>query len=90
MEGGNTNNNWALWEDAGRVKEGHSARVACDWWSGRWRDDFDRAAEAGQNAHRMSIEWSRVQPARHRWDESALDHYRDVVRNALHFVQQMR
>ena len=34
-----------------------------DWWGGRWREDFDRAAEAGQNAHRLSIEWSRIQPA---------------------------
>jgi beta-glucosidase len=80
VEGGNTNNNWSLWEEEGRIQAGHSASVACDWWKGRWREDFDRAAEAGQNAHRMSIEWSRVQPAPDRWDEAALDHYRDMVR----------
>jgi beta-glucosidase len=54
--------------------------LACDWWSGRWREDFDRAAEGGQNALRFSIEWSRIQPALDRWDEHALDHYIDLLR----------
>jgi beta-glucosidase len=80
VEGGNTNNNWHAWEQAGRVAGGHSARSACDWWGGRWREDFDRAAEAGQNAHRFSVEWSRIEPEPGRWDEAALDHYRDMAR----------
>jgi beta-glucosidase len=54
--------------------------MADDWWGGRWKEDFDRAAEAGQNAHRLSIEWSRVQPAPDRWDDDALDHYREMLR----------
>ena len=36
-------------------------------------EDMDRAAEAGQNAHRFSVEWSRIEPAPGRWDEGALD-----------------
>jgi beta-glucosidase len=78
VEGGNTNNNWYKWE-----QEGHSAHksgLACDWWGGRWKEDFDRAAETGQNAHRLSVEWSRIQPAPDRWDEEALDHYRHMLR----------
>ena len=78
VEGNNTNNNWWKWE-----QEGHTADksgLACDWWSGRWKEDFDRAAEAGQNAHRLSIEWSRIQPTPDRWDEDALDHYRAMLR----------
>ena len=78
VEGNNTNNNWWKWE-----QEGHTADksgLACDWWSGRWKEDFDRAAEAGQNAHRLSVEWSRIQPAPDRWDEDALDHYRAILR----------
>jgi beta-glucosidase len=78
VEGGNTNNNWYQWE-----QEGHSAHksgLACDWWGGRWKEDFDRAAETGQNAHRLSVEWSRIQPAPDRWDEEALDHYRHMLR----------
>jgi beta-glucosidase len=81
VEGGNKNNNWWAWEqEPGRILEGHKSGLACDWWNGRWREDFDRAAEAGQNAHRFSVEWSRIQPAPDRWDEHALDRYRDMAR----------
>ncbi|MBN1147596.1 MAG: glycoside hydrolase family 1 protein [Anaerolineales bacterium] len=81
VEGNNTNNNWWAWEQqAGRIKQGQKSGQACGWWSGRWREDFDRAAEAGQNAHRFSIEWSRVQPLPDKWDESSLDRYREMAR----------
>jgi beta-glucosidase len=78
VEGNNTNNNWWKWE-----QEGHTADksgLACDWWGGRWKEDFDRAAEAGQNAHRLSVEWSRIQPTPERWDEDALERYRAMLR----------
>jgi beta-glucosidase len=81
VEGYNTNNNWWAWEQQpGRVLKGEKSGAACDWWGGRWRDDFDRAAEAGQNAHRLSVEWSRIQPTPDKWEESALDRYREMVR----------
>ncbi len=78
VEGNNTNNNWYRWEQEGRTK--HKSGLACDWWGGRWKEDFDRAAEAGQNAHRLSVEWSRIQPAPDRWDEEALERYRAMLR----------
>ncbi len=78
VEGQNTNNNWYAWEEAGKTAA--KAGLACDWWGGRWREDFDRAAETGQNAHRLSVEWSRIQPERERWDEEALDRYREMLR----------
>ena len=84
VEGKNTNNNWWRWEqEPGRIKDGASSGLACDWWGGRWREDLDRAAEHGQNAHRLSIEWSRVQPTAGRWDEDALDYYRQIVRGVV-------
>ena len=78
VEGSNTNNNWWKWE-----QEGHTANksnLADDWWGGRWKEDFDRAVEGGQNAHRLSVEWSRIQPAPDRWDEDALERYRAMLR----------
>jgi len=78
VEGNNTNNNWWKWEQEGHTNG--SAAVAADWWGGRWREDFDRAAETGQNAHRLSIEWSRVQPTPDRWDEDAIEKYRTMLR----------
>ena len=84
VEGNNTNNDWWVWEqEADRVAQGHQSGEACDWWGGRWREDFDRAMEGGQNAHRLSIEWSRVEPNPAIWDDSALDHYRQMIKGAL-------
>jgi len=81
VEGNNKNNNWYAWEEEeGRIIHGHKAGLACDWWGGRWKEDFDRAKESRQNAHRLSIEWSRVQPTPDRWDEDAIEHYRQMVR----------
>ena len=82
VEGHNTNNNWFTWEQDGHINDGSISGAACGWWGGRWREDFDRAAETGQNAHRLSIEWSRIQPTPDRWDEDALDKYRQMVRGA--------
>ena len=78
VEGNNTNNQWWKWEQEGRTN-GKSG-LACDWWAGRWREDLDRAAETGQKAHRFSVEWSRIQPAPDKWDETALDKYRLMLR----------
>jgi len=78
VEGNNTNNQWWKWEQEGHTS-GRSG-LACDWWGGRWREDFDRAAETGQNAHRLSVEWSRIQPSPDQWDESALEKYRAMLR----------
>ncbi|HSG25697.1 MAG TPA: family 1 glycosylhydrolase [Anaerolineales bacterium] len=81
VEGNNKNNQWYEWEqEAGRIADGGTCGLACDWWGGRWREDFERAVEGGQNALRFSIEWSRIQPAPDRWDEQALDTYIDMLR----------
>lgn len=80
VEGFNTNNDMWAWEQGeGNITNGDKSGRACDWWGGRWREDFDRAHETYQNAHRLSIEWSRIQPAPDRWDEQALDKYRDML-----------
>lgn len=80
VEGNNLNNDWWAWEqEAGHILEGDRSGKACDWWAGRWREDFDRARDTSQNAHRLSIEWSRVQPEPERWDEEALDRYRQML-----------
>ena len=78
VEGNNTNNQWWMWEQSGHTQG--TSGLAADWWGGRWKEDFDRAAEAGQNAHRMSVEWSRIQPTPDTWDEDALDRYRTMLR----------
>jgi len=81
VEGNNTNNNWYAWEQAGHTRD--KSGLACDWWGGRWKEDMERAAETGQNTHRFSIEWSRVQPTPDRWDESAIEKYRSMARGMV-------
>lgn len=84
VEGSNTNNNWSAWEnEPGRIVHGDKAGLACDWWGGRWKEDLDRAAETGQNAHRLSVEWSRIQPKPDVWCEEALEFYRQILRGML-------
>ena len=84
VEGDNRNNDWWAWEqEPGHIALGHRSGKACDWWGGRWRDDLDRSAADGHNAHRFSIEWSRVEPTRAVWDEGAIDAYREIAKGAL-------
>jgi beta-glucosidase len=76
VEGGTPRNNWAAWEtQPGRIFQDQTAGLACDWWGGRYVEDFDRAAEMNHNAHRFSIEWSRIEPERGKFDGAAIDHY---------------
>jgi beta-glucosidase len=83
VEGGNTNNDWWQWEqEPERIIHGDSSGDACEWWSGRWKEDLDRAAATDQNAHRLSIEWSRVEPHPAIWDEEALRHYAEILQGA--------
>jgi len=80
VEGQSENNNWYAWEnEPGRIHQGQKAGLACDWWNGRWKEDLENAARDGQNAHRFSIAWSRVQPTATDWDESAIEKYRDMI-----------
>jgi beta-glucosidase len=80
VEGGSPPNNWAAWEsELGRIYRDHRAGQACDWWGGRYVEDFDRAADLHHNAHRLSVEWSRIEPERGKFDGAALDHYQQVI-----------
>ncbi len=76
VEGGNTNNDWSAWEEAGRVLA--PAGLACDHYH-RFREDLDLAQNLLHNAHRFSLEWSRIEPEEGRFSEEALQHYRDVL-----------
>ena len=78
VEGGCTNNDWWAWE--------HDERSPCVEPSGdaidqlqRYDEDFALLASLGQNAHRLSLEWSRIEPAPGEFSDAALDHYGRVL-----------
>lgn len=83
VEGNNTNNDWWQWEQqTGAILEGHKSGAASDWWENAERD-FDAAAEMGANAHRLSLEWSRIEPEPSVFDDAAIQRYREMLQ-ALH------
>ncbi len=58
--------------------ENYISGKACDHYN-RYEEDFDIAKSLGQNAHRFSIEWSRVEPEEGKFSEEAIEHYRKVL-----------
>lgn len=83
VEGNCRNNQWWAWEqEGGHIRDGTVSGIACDHYN-RFEEDFSLARELGHNAHRLSIEWSRIEPEEGRWDEREVDHYRRVV-ESLH------
>lgn len=77
-EGGNLNNQWYRWEQQGRTLTGERSGVAANWWQQAERD-FELAEQMENNALRLSLEWSRIEPEEGRWDESALERYRALL-----------
>lgn len=83
VEGNNKNSDWWQWEqENGRILQQHQSKQACNWWENA-ETDLDRAAEMGTNAHRLSLEWSRIEPEPGRFDKDALDRYRQIL-TAMH------
>lgn len=60
-------------------EENYISGRACDHYN-RFREDFDMAKSLGHNAHRFSIEWSRIEPEEGKWDEKEIEHYREVIK----------
>lgn len=75
VEGGIENTDWAEAARAGRVPP---CGIACDHYH-RYEADFDIAKSLGHNAHRLSIEWARIEPEEGKFDEEAIAHYRSVL-----------
>jgi beta-glucosidase len=78
VEGGNTNNDWWDWEHQPGSQAVEPSGDAIDQFH-RYDADFALLGSLGHNAHRMSIEWSRVEPAPGEFSSSAIDHYRRVL-----------
>jgi beta-glucosidase len=45
-----------------------------------YEKDFDIAKSLSHNAHRFSIEWSRIEPEEGRFDEKEIEHYRNIIK----------
>ncbi len=76
VEGDNRASDWWAFEQAGRLP--FASGAACRHYQ-LFEQDFELARTWGHNAHRFSIEWSRIEPREGEWAQDALDHYRAVV-----------
>lgn len=74
-EGGIENMDWAKAAREGRVPP---IDAACDFYN-RYESDFDIAKSLGHNCHRISVEWSRIEPEEGTFDEREIEHYLKVL-----------
>jgi len=83
VEGDNRLNDWWAWEQvAGHIRNGDRSGEANDHYR-RFDDDFRLLAQLSQNAHRFSLEWSRIEPVAGQFSSEAIHHYRQVL-ESLH------
>ncbi|MFW0837954.1 MAG: glycoside hydrolase family 1 protein [Candidatus Komeilibacteria bacterium] len=81
VEGNNIHNDWWAWEQAGHANGHQVSGEACDHYH-RYDSDFGIAQDLHQNAHRLSLEWSRIEPEDNEWNKEAIEHYRRVLQSA--------
>ncbi|HNY10808.1 MAG TPA: family 1 glycosylhydrolase [Candidatus Wallbacteria bacterium] len=76
VEGDNVHSNWWALEQAGKV--GSLSGKACNHYE-LYREDVELIKQLGHKAYRMSIEWSRIEPAEGKFNAEAMDHYIDLL-----------
>ncbi len=64
---------WSTWDAALNAKPGVTNHYEL------YREDLSLLKTLGVNAYRFSLEWSRIQPREHCWDEQAVAHYREII-----------
>lgn len=69
VEGGIENCDWS---------KVYPARKACDHYH-LYEKDFDLLKKLNQNAFRLSIEWSRIEPEQGKFNKKEIGHYRKVL-----------
>jgi beta-glucosidase len=69
---------WAFEQEPGAIWRGDRSGLACDWWRNA-EQDFARMQQLHLNVHRLSVEWSRIEPVPGTIDHTALDRYRVML-----------
>ncbi|TAK96309.1 glycoside hydrolase family 1 protein [Patescibacteria group bacterium] len=73
---------WQLWQQEQFPEmfeaQNYISGRACDHYN-LYEKDFDSAKELGHNAHRFSLEWSRIEPEEGKFSPEGIEHYRKVL-----------
>ena len=78
VEGHNVNADCWDWEQKHQPPHLRSGD-ACDQYN-RYESDFDLIKQLNQNSHRLSIEWSRIEPKQGEFDSYEIEHYKKVLK----------
>ncbi|MCM8796448.1 MAG: family 1 glycosylhydrolase [Candidatus Omnitrophica bacterium] len=76
IEGNNKNSDWWEWEMLGKIK--YASASACGSYE-LFTEDFDIAKSLSHNAHRLSVEWGRIEPEEGKFSKEEIGHYRKVI-----------
>lgn len=78
-EGDNFNTDWWEWEQTNQPPEKRSGKAVDQYHL--YEQDYDMAKSLGHNSHRLGIEWARIEPKEGEFDESAIEHYKQVLKS---------
>ncbi len=76
VEGNNSNSDW--WEYEKKLEPHMRSGEACDHYH-KYSQDFQMAQDLGHNAHRLSLEWARIEPKEGEFDAEQIEHYKMVL-----------
>lgn len=76
VEGNNIFNDWWEWEEKGKLPK---SDFACDQYQ-RFEEDFKLIKDLKQNSHRLSLEWSRIEPQEGVFNYHEIEHYKQVLK----------
>lgn len=79
VEGNNMNSDYWVQEQLPHSQFVEPSLDAVDHYH-RYEEDIRMMAMAGLNTYRFSIEWARIEPKKGQWDESEMEHYRQVLK----------
>jgi beta-glucosidase len=69
-----------MYKDSTQVLLRPAGEAVRAWDPHYYLNDFDLASKLGMNAFRIAIEWARIEPEKDKWDQEALDHYKQMIR----------
>lgn len=82
IEGGDKNNSWYRWAEKGHIKDGSHCIIADDHWNLLLKD-IDLMKKLNCHTYRMSLEWSRIEPGRGKFNQDAMDRYRWEIKKLI-------
>ncbi len=78
VEGNNIYSDW--WDFEQKTKPPRlRSEQACDQYN-RYESDFDLIKQLNHNVHRLSIEWSRIEPKDGEFQVQEIEHYKSVLK----------